>query len=393
MKMKKSHSNLQRWLLLWVVALFWFAQYVYIPFQTPYLAARNLTSNAIGTIIGAYGITQLVLRAPAGVFADARGRHKPFMVLALFTAGLASVFRILMPDGTGFLIANLCSGFAASMWICFIVFYTGFFSPEEEQKATGQIITFNNMGMLFGFIAATVFYGRFGMRFLCLLSCICAFAGTFMALFIQEPKEEKAVPPIKELIRVFGNRRLIVFSLLALIQQGIQMSTTMSFTSQILKNMGASSLMVGISTIIYMVSAVFTSWLSSTEFCARSGPKRWIPGVFLAAFFYCVMVPLAPSPYLICALQLLPGMCTGILMSYLMSECVKEIPREKKSSAMGFFQAVYAVGMTLFPMFTGAVAESVSMKAAYFLLALTTLIGSTGAVIYYHHEKIRGNTP
>ena len=45
-----------------------------------------------------------------------------------------------------------------------------------------------------------------------------------------------------------------------------------------------------------------------------------------------------------------------------------EVPARQKSTAMGFFQAVYALGMTMFPIFTGNIATASSMANAYFAL-------------------------
>lgn len=68
--MDKSKLNYQKNLLLIIVALFWFAQYVYVPFQTPYLSTMQVSSSMIGIIIGIYGFSQMVLRMPIGIMAD-----------------------------------------------------------------------------------------------------------------------------------------------------------------------------------------------------------------------------------------------------------------------------------------------------------------------------------
>ncbi len=375
----------QQGLLLTAVVLFWFAQYVYIPFQTTYLTAREVSEAYIGGILGAYGIAQLVMRIPVGVMADSIGRHRGFILAGTIAAGLASLIRINMPGGNGFFIANLFSGFASAMWISFMVLYTGFFPAAEQQKATSRIILFNNLGILLGFISSTYLYKIFGMSFLCLLSTISAFAGTIISLPLCDSKEKQhsAGSPLKTL-KVCLNKRLILFACLALIQQGIQMSTTMSFTTQILKNLGASSILIGLSSIIYMLSAVGFSGLASFSWFSKKGPAFLIPVVFTLLAIYCFLIPtIRPVPILL-FLQILPGLATGILFSYLTSEAMKGIAPDVKSTAMGFYQAVYAIGMTLVPVFTGNFVHMFSMKSAYFILAGLALMGSIIAVYYYH---------
>lgn len=379
------NTKKQQKLLFLTVVLFWFAQYVYIPFQTTYLTARAVSEAYIGGILGAYGISQLVMRLPVGILADSLGKHKIFIVTGTAAASIASVIRIYMPDGNGFFMANLLSGFASSMWISFMVMYTGFFSLASQQKATSRVIMANNLGILLGFISSTLFYKTFGMAFLCLLSIISGLTGTVLALRIKDAPGNMHffARPFQQFGALF-HKQLILFAFLALIQQGIQMSTTMSFTTQILKDLGASSTVIGFSSILYMMSAVCFSYLAASRLFARKGPKFWIPVVFIFLAAYCLLIPTVTSIALLLCLQVLPGMATGILFSYLTSEAMKGIPPQIKSTAMGFYQAVYAVGMTLVPPFTGNLAVHYSMKTAYILLSVLAIAGCLTACCYYY---------
>lgn len=377
-------SKKQQHLLFAVVVLFWFAQYIYIPFQTTYLSARAVSEAYIGGILGAYGISQLVMRLPLGVLADSVGRHKIFIMTGTITAALASLIRINLPDGNGFFIANLLSGFASSMWISYMIMYTGFFPAENQQKATSRIIMANNLGILLGFISSTLLYKNFGMAFLCILSTASGIAGTALALLIKEgPRNLKVTGSPLKTLRVLLNKRLILFAFLALIQQGIQMSSTMSFTTQILKDLGASTAIIGFSSILYMLSAVSFSYLASYQWFTVKGPRLLVPSVFILLAVYCLLIPNVTPIILILFLQTLPGMATGILFSYLTSEAMKGIPLQVKSTAMGFYQAVYAVGMTLVPVLTGNLVTVYSMKTAYLLLGGLALTGSVVAGCYY----------
>lgn len=375
----------QKKLLLVIVVLFWFAQYVYIPFQNPYLVICNVSANMIGIIVGAYGIAQCLLRLPVGIFADCIGKHKCFILLGISFAGLASCVRVFMISGEGFLIANILSGIASSTWISYMVHYTRYFSNNEQQKATSNIILVNNLGMLFGFVLSTIFYDKLGMRFLCIMSAISGILGMILALNIKDHNMEEVDRKISfsKCITICKNKRLIFFSILTLIQQGIQMSTTMSFTTQILKDLGAASSIIGLSSILYMIFAVLSAGFASSKFCIKHGPKLWIAIIFFLVSIYCIFVPIINSIPLIFLFQILPGMSTGILLSYLTSEAMKEVPQYQKSTAMGFFQAIYAIGMSIFPMIVGKIASAISIKNGYFVLAVIALFGAVVSIIYY----------
>ena len=142
------------------------------------------------------------------------------------------------------------------------------------------------------------------------------------------------------------------------------MATTMSFTAQILRGLGASERLLGISSILHMVSAVGTSYAASSGLAA-----------------YCLLVPVCGSIPVILTLQLIPGMASGFLFSVLTAKAMEEVPGEKKSTAMGFYQAVYAIGMTVFPVITGNVSGSAGLPAAYGLLGAAALCCVLAAAI------------
>ena len=381
-------------MLLLTIVCFWFALYVYIPYQTPYLTALGVSAGAIGTVVGAYGIMQLILRLPVGTMADYAGRHKPFVLLGTLLTAAACAVRFLLPDGTAFLIANVISGCAASTWISFMVLFSTYYSREEQQKATSRSIMACNLGMCMGFVFATCLYSVTGMRFLCAAGVCGGVLAAALGLAVREDRSGDgrdagsggAVATrrsVRELLRICGNRRLVVFSMLALLQQGIQMATAMSFTTQVLEDLGASAAFIGCASIFYMAAAVVSARFASTELCARRGARFYVPLVFLLTAVYCVLVPLVGNIYVIFLLQAFPGMSTGILLSYLTSESMTEVPTAQRSTAMGFFQAVYAIGMTMFPTVVGALAEHLHMAAGYGFLAAAALLGAVCSIVYY----------
>ena len=369
-----------------MVSLFWFAQYIYIPYQTTYLTLLGVGSAFTGMVLGAYGLTQLVFRFPIGLCADSIGKHKCFIQAGTLFSGLASLLRIFWGNGMGFLAANLFSGIASAMWISFMVFYTNHFSQKDQQAATSRIVMFNNFGMLIGFLASTMGYSRIGMTGICILSVFAGLLAFFLSLQIKEPCTKTGKIDTKELISVCKIKRLWLFSILALIQQGIQLTTAMSFTNQILKDLGASNGLVGLSSIIYMVSAVGFAAFASAGYCCKRGPRFWIPAVFVIISVYCVLVPSVKNATELLFLQILPGMSTGILFSYLTSEAMCEIEAKKRSTAMGLFQAVYAIGMTTFPIFTGNIASAFSIHHGYLVLAGISMIGTGVSAVYYRNR-------
>ncbi len=389
----QSNMTLQKNLLLLIVVLFWFAQYVYVPFQTPYLLAAQVSSGTVGIIIGVYGFSQMILRMPVGIMADLNGKHKLFIITGVAASALASVFRILLPPQEGFLIGNILSGFASAMWISFMVLYASYFSKNKMQKAMGLILAANNIGILGGFVLSTILYNEFGMNFICMLSVGSGIPALILSFFIKNDNKEinkskkTASPTLRSLVKVYIDKRLILFSLLILIQLVVLMATCMSFTAQVAHELNASANQIGLLSIVYIISAVLSSYFAALEFAQRQGAGFWIPVIMFLLALYCFIVPNAASPNILIISQILAGLSTGILFSFCTTEALKNVPLEKRSTAMGYFQAIYAVGMTVIPMFAGAVSEKYGLSTAFYIEGITALLATLAAIIFFVRKK------
>jgi len=374
-------------LLLAIVSLFWFAQYVYVPQQAPYLLQVGTMPYLVGIVVGAYGLTQLLLRLPTGILADCQGNHKRFILFGIIAAGTASLLRVYSPDVYGFLLGNLLSGAASTMWISFMVLYSSYFSTAELGKAMGLINGANNFGVLMGFLACSFFYEGWGMTFLCYLSVAAAVPALLLGLKLKNPHKRQTPLPIRELVTVYKDRRLRFFSLLALLQQGILMSTCMSFTGKVITDLGGTSFDVGFSAVTYIIAAVCSSYFAASSRAIHFGMGYWIPRVFFVLAAYCLAIPLLTNVKIIFIIQVLAGVSTGMLFSYSTAEAMKNVPAGKKSTAMGFHQAVYAVGMTFVPVLAGIVAQNISLRAAFYGESLLAILGGCLAFAFYRKEK------
>lgn len=376
-------------LLIVIVCLFWFGQYVYVPYQTTYLISTGVSSGITGMIIGAYGLVQVFFRIPAGVLADIGGGHKKIITAGILFVAAASLFRMLLPNAAGFFVANLFSGLGASAWISYMVYYM---KLEEGalQTATGKIMAANNTGVFLGFVTSSLLYDRLGMRLICLFSLIAGAVGTALALRIQEEKPAKRSFTMQEWKGIFTYRRLLFYALLALLQQGVQMATCMSFTVQAVKDLGATSGQAGMTSIIYIVMAVVFSFLSGRPFFIKLGHARMIPAGFVCQLLYCILVPVAPNVYAVYGCQVLAAAGMGFLFTSLTSESMKGVPDYFYSTAMGIFQAVYAVGMTVFPIVVGFVRGRLGLAGGYYFMAAMLGLGLAGYLVGRKSKMIGG---
>jgi len=363
--------------------LMWLSQYVYMPYQTPYLLSIGVASSMVGVVVGAYGLPQLILRFPIGILADRKPRHKVFILIGAASTGVASVFRILLPDATGFLIGSLFSGVASSMWVSFLVVYPAFYGPTEQKKATGFIFAASNLGILMGFAIASLLFEGYGMTALCAVSIASSATAVVLALWMKEPARPRKILPVKELLGVLKDGRLLLFALVVLVQQGVVASAAMSFTAQRARELAASDLQVGLCAVIYMGAAFISAALTGQRHVEKLGARWLVPLIQLGLFAYCMAVPNVGTVYAIFLLQVLAGLSQGMLQSYCVEAAMRRVPVEKKSTAMGMFQSVYAAGIVFMPVMTGSMVQAMGLHAAYGCLGIFAMAAFVGVAVYY----------
>ncbi|MBW5400545.1 MFS transporter [Brachyspira pilosicoli] len=369
-----------------IMILYWFSLYTYIPFQVPYLYALNVTPSIVGIILGLYGASQMILRFPFGIISDYFGKYKIFIVLGSLLSAVSCIIKIVYPSANGFLVGNILTGVAASTWLMYMVLYYSYFDRSKEHMAASKCLVANVIGMFLGFLFATIFYQKFGMNLMLIAAALAAFAATILALFLKEEKREKK-NNIKDLILVIKNKRLLFFSILSIIEQGIHMAASVSFTLNRIKELGGASYLVGIASLLNMFFAIVSAYIASTSFASKRSSKFYVPFSFVLLGLYCVAVILTKNIFVIVASQILSGLSIGMLASYLTSEALIEIDRDKKSSAMGFYQTAYSIGIFIYPIITGKIVEMYSIEMAYIFLTASAVICAFIALLYYKKVK------
>ncbi|PPS22301.1 MFS transporter [Brachyspira murdochii] len=368
-------------LLFIIMTLLWLSLYVYIPYQVTYLSSINVNTSMIGIIIGVYGAAQMFLKFPFGLLNDYIGKCRSLIILAGFLTSLGGVIRLLNTNQYGFLIGGTLCGISASIWTVFMVLYASYFDKNEEYKATSKALVASVLGMFIAFLIAAISYNKLGIKFILLVSAVSGALVSLLGLFLKDSKHNKKMS-FNDLFSVIKNKRLIVFSLLAAVMQGVQMSAVISFTLNRIKELGGSDNNVGMASIISMFFAIVGAFVPS-KIKNENNIKKYIPISFIMMALYCIIVISVNNVLIVTVSQILGGFSSGILASLLTSESVKEIDIDKKSSAMGFFQSIYSLGIFIFPIITGKLIELYSINLAYIVLAVIAFLSSVISISYY----------
>lgn len=374
----------KRVLLGAITTLFWFAQYVYIPFLAPYLLSLSLKATVVGIVIGAYGFTQLVLRIPLGILIDVVKSHKFFISIGVFLAAISSIGMLIFPSPVLLFVANGLSGVASSTWISFTILYTTYYENSLSTKAIGLINAFQNIGILAAFVLGGTLFELFGIRALFILSFIFGMIGFLLSLAIRPEVSARGTNVnVVSLVKVMKDKRLLVFAILCSFTYLILFGTVFSFTTSTAKQLGATGLQLGILAILYSTATIISSYFVGTNVASKLGEKNTISLAFLLLAIYCVGISVSSSIIPFFPLQFICGFGSGMLTSSLMAYSVKHIDDDKKTTAMGFYQSIYCVGMTIGPVFMGILMDNTSKVLSFLVMAFIALVCSAFISVLY----------
>lgn len=385
--------------LLVIIALFWFAQYIYVPNTAPYLLAQKVTADFVGIIVGVYGGVQMSLRFPMGILADWLGKHKLIIIVGCAFSGGASVVRLLESTGNGFLIANIMSGVASSLWVSFMLLSTKYITPERMQTQIGYLFAANNFGIMLAFITSAVCFEGFGMDFLCLCSALSGALAMLLAMSLKEddpayahlhePPESKHRPLVADLIKVAKRKRIWFFAFLASIQQGVTMTTIMSFSNEAALRIGGSSYEMGLMTIVFILFNVISSYYSGKPPFTRISQGFLVSSALFLLAAYCFLSVMVTHIYLLIIIQVFLGWSFGFVFTIATSEAIVGVEHYRRSSAIGLFQALFAIGMTTIPIIAGRIIEldDGDLKAAFFFQGWLCIIAFVATVYFYYMKR------
>jgi len=360
-------------LLCAVTLCFWFAQYVYVPFLTPYLLSLAISATVAGAILGAYGVTQLILRIPLGLTLDIYRQHKLVIQIGVLLAGLSSLGMLLFPTPAMLFISNAVSGVASSAWISFTILYTTYYESDRSTRAIGIINVFSQSGILLAFLAGGLL-SHFGIQALFKVSFASGMVGAVLSLFIPQGRSRKGTNvTVASLLKVIRDRRVITFSLLRAVAWFVIFATVYSFSTSTAKNLGATGTQLGIFLMLFSAGTVGGAYSIATRFGHALGEKKPLIAGFAILTFYCVAIGLTTDLRLFYPLQLVCGLGNGLLTASTMAFAIKNVDGEKKTTAMGCFQSIYCLGITGGPAVMGVLIDHGGKQAAFCEVAIASL--------------------
>jgi len=370
-------------------SLFWFSLYTYVPTLSIYSKSLGANYKMVGLIIGSYGFTQMLLRIPLGIFSDKLSRRKVFITLGLLASLISSLGLWYFSSVNMVLISRAMAGVSAASWVAFTILFSSYFKSSEAPKAIGFISAFNSAGQMAGIFLGGLASQALGQRSPFIMGAVAALLGIVLSLWLVENRDVKREPiKIRGLLSVAGEFNFLLICILAIFSQFVTFATVYGFTPVAAEKIGASDFQLGLLTSLSTLPVIFAAAASGSLFGKYLGEKRTIVLGFVIGTAACIVIPFIQDIWVLYITQIIGGFGRGLVFPLLMGLSIKSVDSTKRATAMGFFQAIYSVGMFLGPAVVGYLNDSVGLSWGFWA---TGSIGIMGAAIAAGFVKVKSN--
>ncbi len=372
----QTEKSATRYIVTVAVAtyFFWISLYLYVPVLP--LHAQELGANLemVGIVIASYAIGQLLLRIPIGVGSDIVGR-KPFAFGALVLSALGAVWLALSPDPWSLFAARTLTGVAAAGWVAISVLFSSYYPAGNTSRAMAIIMSVNTLSLVtatfIGGIVAdyfgnlSTFYGAAGI----------GFAGALLLLTAPEPRIVATTRySLATLMGVLRTPLLLRVSAIAITLQFVTLGVNFGFLPIHAEDLGASKSEIGYITTAGLLAAVagtaVSAWVSK-----RWGATTAVMVAAIATLFSLVVMTITTDLVTLGALQAFNGFGRGMMNTVLISLALASAPVAIRATAMGSYQALYAIGMLLGPAASGPIAAAFGIEMVFWAAAAATVLG------------------
>jgi MFS transporter, DHA1 family, multidrug resistance protein len=369
--------------------LLWFPQFMYVPVLSPYMESLGGKYSFIGIVLSSYGLMQLLCRLPIGVFSDLIKLRKPFIIFGML-ASMTSCMIFLLTDSLGWiLMARALAGVSAASWVAFTVLYPGYFAANEVHRAMGSISFIVVLAQFLGMAFSGYIVDEWGWKSPFWIGVLFSILGAILSFYIFEPKDGINREPVnlKELASVMKEPSLLKVAILSIIAHSIIFSTMFGFTSNYAFQIGFKASELTLIVFAFMIPHAIATLFMGSVLVPKLGEWRSLLTAYSLASIFTIMIPFVETKGLFLVVQGFSGFALGLIFPLLLSMSIAKIGIEKRATAMGAYQALYAIGIFAGPFFAGIFNSKFGIEAGFYFVGVLGLIATILVIIWGKSEQ------
>lgn len=366
------------------ICLYWLSLYVFVPVLAPRAHSLGAGVGEVGLVLATYGFMQFLLRIPLGVWSDRLGRREPFLVGAVVACAVAAVGMGLARTPLQLGLFRAVSGLGASGWVAITLLYAEFFPAERTGRALGFVGFLSTGSQLAGTFGGGLVAQFFGFTAPFFGAAAVAAAGILVALAVRTPapRAPRTPVPLAQRLAAGRDRQVLTASGLSIASHYLTFVTMFGFSPLLATTrFGAGGVALGILSLASGVPSALGS-LASGPLGERWSPRTVAVFGFTIAALGTAALPFAPGLPLLYLASAGVGLGGGLLGPTLMTTAVQGFAPERRGAAMGFYQALYSIGMFGGPTLAGLIGARLGMEGLFLTTAvLAAAAGLAAAVV------------
>jgi predicted MFS family arabinose efflux permease len=389
------HATRDRYLFLVVSFIFWFSHFIYIPILSPYIESMGGKYTFIGLVLSSYGLMQFLFRFPLGIYSDLMKLRRPFIIFGMLVSSF-SCLAFSLTDSLGWvLLSRSLAGLAAATWVAFTVLYASYFADREIHRAMGSISFVVVLAQLLGMSVSGYIVDELGWHAPFWIGGIFGAIGAVLSLFIFEPKEGIQREPVKlnDLTSVMREPLLLKISLLSILAHSIIFTTMFGFIPAYALKIGLHASDISLIVFSFMIPHAIAALFGGKLFVPMFGQWKSLKIAFGLTAFFTLITPFIDSKGWLCTIQGFNGMSLGLLFPLLLGMAIESIPHQKRATAMGAYQALYAIGMFAGPFFAGILNSYLGIAAGFYFAGILGVIAALFIIVWnrIENESVKRN--
>lgn len=391
--MDTINSTRNRYLFIVVSFLLWFPHFIYVPILSPYMESLGGEYTLIGIVLSSYGLMQLLCRLPIGILSDLMKLRKPFIIFGMLASALSCMVFLLADSLAWIFLARTLAGLAAASWVAFTVLYPSYFADKEVHRAMGSISFIVVLAQFLGMSFSGYIVSEWGWKAPFWIGGLFSIIGLILSFFIFESKEGIAREPvrIKELVSVMREPSLLKISILSILAHSIIFSTMFGFTPNYALHIGFKASELTLLVFAFMIPHAIATLFMGRVLVPLLGEWRSLKIAFFLASLFTLLIPFVQTKALFFVIQGFSGFSLGLIFPLLLGMSIESIVPKKRATAMGAYQALYAIGIFAGPFFTGIFNSLMGIEAGFYFVGVLGLV-ATMLVIVWSRNKMRSNS-
>jgi predicted MFS family arabinose efflux permease len=357
------------WLIGSSTFFFWAALYLYVPILSVYAQTKGASLTVVGIIVAAYAIPQLLLRIPLGLWSDYIGRQKPLIIGGIIMVILGAIGLVIAPSPMMIGISRVMTGVGAAVWGMYTIYLVSFYANNKA----GQVIAVLNLICSGALVIATLSGGAisnfWGPKYTFAGAALLGIISLIIVLFAKEKRVVRADSiSWGDLTGVARQPLLIVVSLMGIFLFFAQFAGTLGFLPVYADKIGASDTELGVLTMLTMGISMIGA-LAVAPLVKYWGNVWPIVAAALMLGLALVSIPFIHNVQMLFAAQVINGLGQGMLTTQLMALSIYGAGPGQRATSMGFYQAMYSIGMLTGPLFSGIIADHYGLEVVFYLCA------------------------